>query len=264
MKLFLCPNLYKSEEREQAARCKEALEKQGHCCALSEEDAECLFGKREKGAAFTVEESDLIVSLGGDGAVLRAAQVAIASGKGLVGINGGRLGFLCVATADQIDHFDEILRWCKPSERFLLEFTYASKTYYAVNDVVIAKNSFGASVDLTVSVEGFGEYPVRGDGIILSTPTGSTAYNHSAGGPILDVASDVIALTPICAHHGNTRTVITKAGNAIGVRERNNTAVIFADGNQIGKICPDFQVHRSTQNLVLYMRRGSHHTDGMS
>lgn len=250
MKLFLCPNVFDKAQQQQARACLAALEKQGFTCSFSVSVADILFGGGRQ-PAFSAAESDLVVSLGGDGSVLRAAQTAIRVHRPLVGINSGRLGYLCVASLQDIDRFGGILSSCVPSERALLAFTYGSTTYTAVNDVVIGKENFGTSADLTVRIGHSAAYRVRGDGLVIATPTGSTAYNYSAGGPVLDPDCGCIAVTPLCAHRGSTHTVVTGNTNPVTVSERTDSAVIFCDGNPVGRIVPGFRVTRARDTLTL-------------
>lgn len=253
MKLFLCPNGYNEKQKEQALEGIAQLERQGHICALSVQNSISLYGNEDK-AVFTAADCDLVVSIGGDGAVLRAAQVAISADKPLVGINSGRLGFLCVMTLAEVENFNTLFSSCRLSKRSLLEFKYGEEVHRALNDVVISKEDIGTTADLTVSVEGYTRYTMRTDGLVISTPTGSTAYNYSAGGPVLDPSCDSIAITPICALYGTIRTVVTDFKNAITVSERNDHALVISDGRTIGPITGELTVYRSEKQLALYMR----------
>lgn len=256
MKLFLCPNVFNTKQINEAKACIDTLERQNHTCSLSASDAELLFGT-DKRTGFCAAESDLIVSLGGDGAVLRAAQTAIGADKPLLGINSGRLGYLCAMTFSQTDSFDLIFSKCRLSERSLLEINYNGEKITAVNDIVIAKEHIGSSVDLSVSVESYGDFRIRGDGVVISTPTGSTAYNYSAGGPVIDPECALIAITPLHASRGVDHTVITDNKNKVTVSERNNDALIVADGTSIGKIQGDFEVSRSHKVLSIYTAKNT-------
>ena len=107
-------------------------------------------------------------------------------------------------------------------------------------------------MDLSISIENLGEYAVRGDGIVISTPTGSTAYNYSAGGPVIDPGCRLIAVTPLHASRGMTHTLITDANNSVTVSEHNNEAVIVVDGNSIGAIRSPLTVVKSEKTLSIY------------
>ncbi|MDE7406038.1 MAG: NAD(+)/NADH kinase [Clostridiales bacterium] len=253
MKLFLCPNGFTDEQTAQAISCLAALKKIGHECALSVEDGARLTGGNAR-AEFSASESDLIVSLGGDGSVLRAAQLAIECGKPLIGINSGRLGYLCAIHRDEIAQFNDILSQCICSQRTLLELKYDAQVHYLLNDVVIAKPNFGETVDLSVYIENSDLIKVRGDGLIIATPTGSTAYSLSAGGPIIDPESPSIVLTPVCSHK-STHPVVLSDKYVVSVEERNKRAHIYADGNYIGVLNSKLSVCKSRKTLTLYSRR---------
>lgn len=251
MKLWIRPNAYNQEQAEQVLACIASLETNGgHQCALSPSDSVLLYGS-DAHSAFTPEESDMIISLGGDGSVLRAAKTAIAVQKPLLGINSGRLGYLCAIQLSEVDRFNEKLETLSLTNRTLLEFCYQGSIHRALNDVVIAKLNFGETADLQVCVDGEEPRQIRGDGLILATPTGSTAYNLSSGGSILDPGLPAIAVTPICPHIARHPMVISDS-RSITVSERNNHAQIFADGVLTGTLEEPVTVYRSPRPLQLY------------
>ena len=172
MKLFLAPNIFTETQVSQAVECVSILKGSGHKCALSSENSVKLFGD-SRSALFSPQESDMIVSLGGDGAVLRAAQTAIEFKKPLLGINNGRLGYLCALNYSELDRFNVLLPELKHSERQLLKLRYHGVERLALNDVIIGKQNFGETVDLDINVSGSAPLRLRGDGIIIATPTGS-------------------------------------------------------------------------------------------
>ena len=250
MKILLCPNGYTGEQAEQAVNCLSVLEKSGHYCALLEEDSYKLFGDGSY-IRFTPTESEVIVSLGGDGSVLRAAQTAIRYEKPLIGINSGRLGYLCAINYSDIGDFDEVLASCEYHRRMLLECDYGGKTYYALNDIVIAKKNFGETVDLSLSLDGGDNFRIRGDGLIIATPTGSTAYNLSAGGPVVSPDAHSFVVTPVCSHTAEAHPIVMGDGHVLSVTERNNRAELLADGQRIGKLDGKVDVRKSSRTLYL-------------
>lgn len=252
MKLFLSPNLFTEEQRAQALECIEVLkQKEDTMLSLSLEDSLTLY-QNESAVLFAPSDCDLIVSLGGDGAVLRAAQYAIASDKPLIGINSGRLGFLCSIPFIGIQHFYVLLESGNITHRALLECSYKGETYYALNDVTIGKPNFGETVDLTICVDNEGIGKVRGDGLIISTPTGSTAYNRSAGGPLLDPESSSILMTPICSRNSITRPIVLGDKRVISVTERQDCAQLYVDGKPIGTLDSEVTIKKSVRTLSLY------------
>lgn len=155
---------------------------------------------------------DMIVSVGGDGTMLRATQKAIAFDKAIFGINAGRVGFLSAFDFNDLDRITkEDIASLSMTKRMLLEVTIEddpSKSYLVVNDVVISRNSISKTVELKVfsDLQLIGQF--RGDGIIVSTPTGSTGYSLSAGGPIVEPLLDTMVVTPICAHTMFVRSIV--------------------------------------------------------
>lgn len=257
MKLFLCPNIYNEKQAEEARACIATLASLGHSVSFDESSALTVFGEKgdERSCPFGIEECDLAVSLGGDGAVLRATQLAHAANKPLVGINSGRLGYLCALTLSDVESFDSILSRCELSSRTLLEIKYNGEAHVALNDVVVAKEHIGSCADLSVGVEGLGTFTVRGDGIVVSTPTGSTAYNRSAGGPVISPDCAVTVITPLHSSRGLNRPVVSPDTGRITVRERYDSAVVVLDGNTLGKICGEVEIYRSKKTLSIYVPR---------
>lgn len=250
MKLFICPNGYTKKQSEQARNSILTLEKSNEC-ALSLDDSYTLFGNNIL-SKFKPEESDLIVSLGGDGCLLRAAQVAIKYNKPLIGINSGNLGYLCAISLSDINDFNKFLNNLVLSDRTLLEFEYDNKTFYALNDIVVAKSNFGETVHLSISVDKDIPVSLCGDGLIISTPTGSTAYNLSAGGPILDTKLPALVLTPICPHQSFMRPVVINDDQEINVQFKNNSAELYFDGNHVGKFNDEIIVKKSNHTISIY------------
>jgi NAD+ kinase len=157
---------------------------------------------------------DLIVVLGGDGTLLAMARHVGALGVPLLGVNLGGLGFLTATTLEALyPTLDAVLRGeYTAEERVVLAAALARGRsvrgeFLALNDVVVAKGALGRLIDVEVRADGELMTAYRADGLIISTPTGSTAYNLSAGGPILFPAMDAVVLTPICSHALTNRPI---------------------------------------------------------
>lgn len=167
-------------------------------------------------------DSDLIISLGGDGTILRLARNVAAYGTPIVGVNLGKLGFLTEASLEDLDAcLDELLKGeYFVAERMMLEASSAktSKTYIALNDIVVDK--FGTSRVLDFETFVNNEYlaTFTADGIILSTPTGSTAYALANGGPIVTPQNKSITISPICPHTLTARPVIVPDDAIVRIR----------------------------------------------
>ena len=171
------------------------------------------------------EKSDLLIVVGGDGTLLKAAHAVAARPIPLVGVNLGRLGFLADITPEQLQ--DDIRAMLQGEftreERLLLEAaaTRGGKTeamVTALNDVVVHKSDGGRLIEFETWVDGHFLCAYRADGIVVATPTGSTAYALSAGGPILHPAMDAMALVPICPHTLGDRPLVVAGNSRIEVR----------------------------------------------
>ena len=184
---------------------------------------------------------ECIITVGGDGTVVRVAQNITDRKVPIVGLNCGHLGYLCDMTVDNVEHcLNQLLSDnYKIDERMMLEGDCSNdKNHFrALNDVVIASDAAGLYVlNLTVKVNGIQLYQHNCDGLILSTPTGSTAYNLSANGPIVSPHADCIILTPINPHTLNSRSIILASNDEVEVtisarhEEDNPKANIIYDG----------------------------------
>ncbi len=162
-----------------------------------------------------VKNCDILITIGGDGTIIHMARHAAEYNKPLLGINFGRVGFVATLEPNQLDSLSNLLTGKYFTEqRMLLKVTVEThdKTdvLYAINDAVISRGSMSRMMDLSVSVNGKRTCQYRADGIIFSTPTGSTAYSLSAGGPVICPDMECILLTPICPHSLFSRSVIFK------------------------------------------------------
>ena len=172
---------------------------------------------------------DGVISLGGDGTIIRAARRIAGTGIPIIGINIGHLGYLtAVSDREEIPGMLNALLSGNYSieERMMLEGTIMHEnpgmpaepnSHLALNEVVLFRSPSGAASHFRVLVNGAFLNEYKADGIIISTPTGSTAYNLSAGGPIVDPAARMTILTPICAHALNRSSIVLRAEDTIEV-----------------------------------------------
>ncbi|MCL2438426.1 MAG: NAD(+)/NADH kinase [Coriobacteriia bacterium] len=184
--------------------------------------------------------TDLVVALGGDGTIIRAVHKFLHSETPILGVKFGRLGFLSGAHSDElIEAVDATLQGRTEIEkRALLQVTAWSKdaqlgTYYALNEAVLNRHTDSPVVSTRLSINGHTVYQLRGDGIIVSTATGSTAYALSAGGPILSPESDAMALVPLASHTLINRSIVTAPKDLVRVDLSNSDyagATLSIDG----------------------------------
>lgn len=168
---------------------------------------------------------DLVIVVGGDGTLLNAARSLVGFGIPLLGVNLGRLGFLVDISSDEMaQHLDHILAGNYLEEKRLLlhasverggETVSASDAF---NDVVLHKWDVARMIEFDVHINGQFVNTYRSDGMIVSTPTGSTAYALSSNGPILHPTLDALALVPICPHTMSNRPIVVEGGSRIEIK----------------------------------------------
>jgi NAD+ kinase len=207
-------------------------------------------------------QSDAVVVIGGDGTFLSVARFVRRSGPPLVGINLGSLGFLTEIHRREIpDALGRVLEGRAVEERRLMLDIVVRRDgrrrarYVALNDAVLAKSALARTVRLQVELDGQAVSAYRSDGLIISTPTGSTAYSLSAGGPLVHPSIDAILLTPICPHALTNRPLIVPVKARITVRRLSHEEEVYltVDG-QVGGPVKDtdrLEVRRSSTPLRL-------------
>ena len=168
---------------------------------------------------------DIAVTVGGDGTIIHAAKHAAQTDTPLIGVNVGRLGFAANVEVEEIEELKRLLTGDYRSEtRVLLDVEVRkngeSRHYLAVNDAVVAHGQLSKIVDLSLSLNGEEISKYRADGLLFSTPTGSTAYSLSAGGPILSPQMRCILMTPVCPHSLFSRSVVFEDDAELSVSVR--------------------------------------------
>ncbi len=192
---------------------------------------------------------DMLIALGGDGTMLSAARIVGIDGIPIFGVNLGKLGFLAEFAPDEMKTgIENILKKNYIIEdRLLLEAVSTSlpgEVLYAVNDIVVDKSRSARVIDVEVYINGLSAVAFRGDGIIVSTPTGSTAYALSNGGPIVTPTAPVIEITPIAPHSLSGRSLIVPETDVIRIvaYATANEVLISADGQESGILEPPIEV----------------------
>ena len=194
------------------------------------------------------ERADLAIAIGGDGTMLHASRLVREHGTPILGINRGRLGFLADITPDEMIASVELVlagKYQKDS-RLLLKARLTNENgeetvAYGLNDVVLQRQGAGGMVDFSTHVAGKYVNTHSGDGLIVATPTGSTAYALSCGGPILEPQIEAIALVPICPHTLTDRPIVVPADRDIDIallRRDNTRAEVTVDGVHLGTMGP--------------------------
>ena len=209
------------------------------------------------------EQADLVIAIGGDGTLLYAARLVAHRGVPLIGINRGRLGFLTdVLPQDMLDSVDAALEGrCERDERALLEARIVgtdgvSAKALALNDVVLQKWETGRMLDFETWIDGVYVNTHGGDGLVVASSTGSTAYALSCGGPIVAPHLEVLVVAPICPHTLSDRPIVVSSRSTIAVKliDRPDTrAQVTADGVPLGELLPGerLEVHPTAQKITL-------------
>lgn len=194
----------------------------------------------------SLDECDIILTIGGDGTILSAVQKALTVDKPILGINTGRIGFLTQIEADELESLSALrdmsytILW-----RMLIQATLVtqddSHTFLALNEVVLGRGESERLAEVAVHKSGEGGQLVashRADGLIFATPTGSTAYNLSAGGPLADPSLDLILMTAICPHSHFHNTIILPPNQAYTATEipgwNKDGLLLSVDGRRVG------------------------------
>lgn len=249
---LMITNIYKDAKLKLTDEIKAYIEKKGGTCV-------CITGTGEETgdtapmAENVPKETECVLVLGGDGTLIRAAAALVGRNLPLIGVNLGTLGYLCeleegsvFAAIDQLMEDRYIVEermmltghGCGVPESIASDgIASRSIKNIALNDIVIHRTGALSVISLIVYVNGEYLNTFRADGIIISTPTGSTGYNMSAGGPIVDPKAEMILITPINAHNLSSRSIVIGAEDEIVVEigkrrsQRDETAEVSFDGD---------------------------------
>lgn len=184
---------------------------------------------------------DVAVVLGGDGSTMKVAKNAALCGKPALGVNGGRLGFLSAAERNELSLLQNVLAGKYViDERIMLKadvFKNGKRISHnhCLNDAVISRGDFARLIDIDIKSDETGMLSVRADGIIVSTPTGSTAYSLAAGGPILSPDLNCFVITSICPHSLMDRSIVVNSKYSLNISvssDVSNSAVLNCDGGE--------------------------------
>lgn len=196
-----------------------------------------------------IEAAEAVVALGGDGTIIHVAKRAAVFGRAVLGINCGQLGFMAGLETDELDRLDGLLDGRYRIEtRMMLDIRHESpagdETFHALNEAVVSRGDLSRMVELEIENHRQPVVRYRADGVIVATPTGSTAYSLSAGGPVVDPAVDCLLLTPVCPHSLHSRPYIFGADAALSIRarQRGRYAFLTVDGEEGTALAPEDRV----------------------
>ena len=246
-------NSSKPEGLDTARRVLSVLKSKGVSYSVDENLSDT-FGERERMDRSSFSDCEMLIVLGGDGTILRALDYAIPGDLPILGVNIGRLGFLCEVERDDVEEdlcrvldggyaVDERMTMCIDG--------FDEQRFFALNEVVIDRSTPEVRIlSLEYAANGTTINHISGDGLIVATATGSTAYSLSAGGPILAPGLDCFVLTPICPHMLNVRPVVLSASDRITVRltdDRNGARAVL-DSRKYIPIQEEIVIRRSERN----------------
>jgi len=248
---------------------REALKARGVDSVLDRETA-AMVGEGEAGieARSFADEVDLAAVIGGDGTMLHAVSRLGAFDLPVAGIHIGRLGFLTTCTDEDMGAFAEAVaeRSFNTSQRTLLEAIVhrsgrEKQSFTALNEITLARGETGRLVSLMAKVNGELLNAYRADGLIVATPTGSTAYNLSAGGPLVSPSAGVFLITPICPHSLSQRALVLDDNCVVELSADNIEAwpmIFTVDGRESISISPGdrIEVRKSAQSFTLLRLEG--------
>lgn len=242
-----CKHLEKIESigvvlRPQSPNLKEAylkiekLFKKKSIDVLLEENSASMIEKSGVGFETLCKNVDFLISVGGDGTLIGVVRKSIGYNIPVLGINLGTLGFLTDLKLEELERFIEDLlkNNYTISPRMMIEATINGKTIMAFNDLVIARKNLSSMLEIRAKIDKKAFNTYFGDGLIVSTPSGSTAYNLSVGGPIVYPLTNAFIITPIAPHSLTQRPIVVPADFEIEFKVTKNTgAVVIIDGQEL-------------------------------
>lgn len=213
---YVITNNQKDPDRVTTERIRSYFLSRGCICEVQEQSEQ---GDIHTDAAKIPKETQCILVLGGDGTILQASRDTVELEIPVIGVNLGTLGYLAEIEQDCLEEALERLIQddYELEKRMMLRGTLAGNEIDALNDIVISRKGSLRIIDYKVYVNNRLLLTFSADGIIIATPTGSTGYNLSAGGPIVEPRAEIILVTPICAHTTNARTIVLSPEDEISV-----------------------------------------------
>ncbi len=202
------------------------------------------------------QHAELLLVIGGDGSLIHAAHTAVSQDLPVLGINRGKLGFLTDIKPDQLESIGSILAGNYQKEsRFLIQTQHEKATHIAINEMVLMPGLSAQMVEFDIFIDEQFMCHQRADGLIISTPTGSTAYSLSAGGPILQPSLNDLVLVPMFPHKLNSRPIVLKGDSNITLKISPSAHAPFfsCDGHEPCQINPvhEIIISKAEQSLQL-------------
>ena len=207
--------------------------------------------------------ADVIITVGGDGTIMRYAKRAALYNKPVLAINAGRMGYLADIEQNELSLISKLIKGeYKTETRMMLDVSVYENgnlmgSYSALNDAVITSGFISRIIDISVAVEK-DAISYRADGLIVSTPTGSTAYSMSAGGPIIDPSTENICITPICSHSLSAKPILMSANTTLSLKsfsKKRSEIYLTVDGRKVANVKPFSEIKiTKSKNVVKFIR----------
>lgn len=252
MRVILSSNPYRDKGMKAAQRAKKILEGVGvECCFClpfemhAGSHAELPKHLKFENMQQELSRADMLICFGGDGTILHAAKDATAHDVPILGINMGSVGFMAELEEAELPLLERLASGSYTTEeRMMLRVRVIRgqqviSDELALNDAVLSKGSIARVAELNVSADGVTICQMHGDGVVVATPTGSTAYSMSAGGPIVEPCSDNLVVTPVCAHQLGSRPMVMTPERVITVelpRRSRKSIYLSVDGGKATRI----------------------------
>ena len=196
--------------------------------------------------------ADIVIAIGGDGTTLNVAKVAALKHKPTLGINAGHLGYLSTIERDELYLIDNIVSGQYDiDKRMMLRVKIIDEngnivsSHHCLNDAVVTRGNIARLIDIKITSEGKIVTQSRADGMIVSTPTGSTAYSMAAGGPVISPDNSCFVITPICPHSLANRSIVYSSDREIEIKIDNDShskSYLSLDGSTLIQILPEWKI----------------------
>lgn len=259
MTVSVIPNLDKRGSSETVERLGAYFKKQGITAYIP--DSICCTDYIQATEDELFKKADIIITIGGDGTIIRYAKRAAEYGKPILGINAGRMGYLADIEQSEYDLLSKLkTQEYTIEERMMLHVAVKENgkiigEYEVLNDAVVTSGFISRIIDIQASVDG-DAIGYRADGLIIATPTGSTAYSMSAGGPIIDPSMNCMCVTPICSHALSAKPILLNSNKTVRIKaysKKRTDIYLSLDGRKVANIKPFTEVYitQSTKAVKL-------------
>ncbi len=269
MKIILAPNPYRDKQFQTALQAKAILEESGcRICMCLPFDVDRDF-ELPRSIVFSdikteIRDADLLICFGGDGTILHTSKIATQHNLPVLGVNIGTMGFIAELESSELELLRKI-----PEKRYTIEnrsmlditvHNGSQQTFHeiALNDAVITKGAIARVIQIAICCDGVEATSFSGDGVIVCTPTGSTAYSMSAGGPIMEPSAKNLLLTPICAHAMLAKSIVLGPRRVVTIRVSKigrHNAFLSVDGGRAYRVnTGDVITVRSAERVTRLVR----------